>query len=55
MMLQKPFWSLLAALMLSLSLATLNACEQEGPLERAGENIDDAVDDAGDAMEDAAD
>ena len=54
-MLQKPFWSLLAALMLSLSLATLTACEQEGPLERAGENIDDAADDAGDAMEDAVD
>lgn len=46
-----------ATLLLALggfSLA-LTGCEQQGPAERAGENIDDAVEDAGDRMEDAGD
>ncbi len=29
------------------------ACEQQGPAERAGESIDEAVEDAGNAVEDA--
>ncbi len=33
---------------------TLFACEQQGPAEKAGENIDEAVDNVGDAAEDAA-
>lgn len=33
----------------------LVGCEQEGPLERAGENVEDAVEDAGDRVEDAGD
>lgn len=37
-----------------LSLATMSGCE-DGPLEEAGESIDDAVDDAGDKLEDAGD
>lgn len=31
----------------------LAACEQQGPMERAGESIDEAVEDAGNAVEDA--
>ena len=43
--------------MLSLvaGMATLTGCEEKGPMEKAGESIDEAVDDAGDAVEDAAD
>ncbi|WGF88875.1 hypothetical protein [Marinivivus vitaminiproducens] len=34
----------------------LVACESDqGPMEEAGESVDDTVDDAGDAMEDAGD
>lgn len=43
----------LAAVLLPLAGA-LAACDQ-GPTERAGEAIDDAVEDAGDAIEDATD
>ncbi|ADJ29389.1 hypothetical protein [Nitrosococcus watsonii] len=35
--------------------AWLSGCEQEGPAERAGENIDQTMEDAGDRMEDAGD
>lgn len=42
-----------------LTLAALGAvfagCEQEGPAERAGEKIDEAVEQAGDTIEQAAD
>ena len=34
---------------------TLTGCEQEGPAERAGERMDEAVEEAGDAVEEAAD
>jgi hypothetical protein len=30
-------------------------CEKQGPLEKAGEAVDESVDDAGDAVEDATD
>jgi hypothetical protein len=40
---------LLAALMLSGGMMTLTACE-EGPLEEAGEEIDDAIDDVEDEL-----
>lgn len=33
----------------------LAACEEDGPAERAGERIDDAIDDARDRLDDAAD
>ena len=43
----------------ALSLVTLGfaniACPEKGPVEKAGEKIDDAVDDTKDAAEDAAD
>lgn len=31
------------------------ACEQEGPAERAGEKIDQTIEEAGDKLEEAAD
>lgn len=44
------------ALLLALSGAGLSACQKEkGPLERAGEKVDEKVDDAKRAVEDAAD
>jgi hypothetical protein len=42
----------LAGLML---LGALSACEKEGPMERAGENIDRTVERAGDKVERATD
>jgi len=36
-------------------MLTLSACEKEGPAERAGEEIDQGMERAGDAVEDAAD
>lgn len=37
-----------ATLLISALMLTLTACEREGPLEEAGEEIDDAFDDATD-------
>lgn len=34
-------------------LLLLGACEQEGPMERAGEQIDQTVEEAGDEIEEA--
>ena len=42
------------ALAMGLLLVTLLGCE-EGPAERAGENIDEAVDKAGDQIEKSGD
>ncbi len=42
----------LAALMLIFSFA---ACENEGPMEKAGEDIDDAAEEVSDDVEDATD
>lgn len=39
--------------LLAFPLAATVGCEEEGPFERAGENVDDAADDVGDEMEDA--
>ncbi len=47
--------TIVAALFVSTLMITLPACEQEGPLEEAGEAMDDTVEDAGDAIEDATD
>lgn len=38
-----------------LTLFALAACEDQGPMEEAGENIDQGVENAGDAAEDAGD
>jgi len=45
-------YKLIFALMVALSVM---ACEPEGPAERAGARLDDAVDQIGDAAEAAAD
>lgn len=48
----------LKALMIALLLAgtgALAGCQEEGPMEEAGENMDDAVEETGDAVEDATD
>lgn len=42
------------AMMVAVTLGTAG-CKEKGPAEKAGEAIDEAVDDAGDALEDAAD
>ncbi len=42
------------ALISGLLLVSLAGCEQ-GPAEKAGENVDDAVDEAGESIEDAGD
>lgn len=44
--------TLMTALLLGAGLA---ACEKEGPMERAGENIDQSVERAGEKIEDAGD
>jgi len=44
---------LMKILLISLFSLGLVACEREGPMERAGESIDEAVEDTGDAIEDA--
>lgn len=36
-----------------LMLFALAACEDEGPMEEAGESIDEGVENTGDAIEDA--
>jgi predicted small lipoprotein YifL len=42
-------------LFLATVFLSLAACEREGPAERAGEQIDNAVEDAGAAIENAGD
>ena len=44
-----------AAMVLSALLIALPGCEQQGPAERAGENIDNAVEETGDQIEKAGD
>lgn len=43
------------ALLTILFVLGLSACQQDGPAEEAGEAIDNAVEDAGDKIEDATD
>tara|TARA_R110000787_G_scaffold79402_1_gene173540 strand:+ start:308 stop:475 length:168 start_codon:yes stop_codon:yes gene_type:complete len=47
--------SLLAILLLAAPAMALTACEEQGPLEKAGEKADEAVKDAGRAVKDATD
>jgi predicted small lipoprotein YifL len=42
-------------LLVSTMLFTLSACEEQGPLEEAGEEVDEAFEDAGEAIDDATD
>jgi len=52
-MLRKMKKILFIALLILPLVGGLVACEKEGPAERAGEKIDDAVEEAGDKMEQA--
>lgn len=45
----------LFTVLLILGALGLTACEREGPAERAGEAMDEAAEDFGDAVEDATD
>lgn len=36
-----------------LLVPLLTACDSEGPMERAGENVDEAVEETGEAVEEA--
>jgi hypothetical protein len=48
--------SALFALLLALGGGVaLTGCEEQGPAEKAGEKIDDAVEDAGDKIDEAGD
>ncbi|WP_394170375.1 hypothetical protein [Saccharospirillum alexandrii] len=47
--------ALSATLIASVFVITLAGCDRDGPLEEAGEKMDDSIDDAGDAIEDATD
>lgn len=47
------FKKVLSIMIVSLSLLTFVACESEGPAERAGEKVDEAIEDTGDALEEA--
>ncbi len=42
-------------MLMVLASALLAACENEGPMEKAGEKIDEAVEKAGEQVEEAAD
>ncbi len=44
-----------AALLAGILLVALPGCEEQGPLEEAGEEVDEAVEDTGEAIEDATD
>lgn len=44
-----------ATLLVSAMMIGLSACDKDGPLEEAGEAVDDSVEDAGEAIEDATD
>lgn len=55
MKLSKTSKTIAAAVLVSALMIPLSACERQGPLEEAGEKIDDTVEDVGDAIEDATD
>lgn len=48
-------FNILFALLLALSVTVLAGCEDQGPAEEAGENIDETMEEAGDEMEEGAD
>nr|WP_163501120.1 hypothetical protein [Halomonas socia] len=44
-------WKLGLAVLMAMVLGGVAACDDQGPAEEAGENIDNAMDDAGEGME----
>ncbi len=55
MKIMKLLKTIAAILLMSALMISLSACEDQGPMEEAGEKVDDTVDDAGDAIDDATD
>jgi len=53
-LINNKMFNILAALLLALSVGVLAGCEDQGPAEEAGENIDETMEEAGDEMEEAA-
>lgn len=51
----KSFKSLFAILFSCLALLGLQACGDDGPFEEAGRNIDEGLEETGEAFEDTAD
>ncbi len=51
---KKALRLLVALVLFSISIA-LTSCSEKGPLEKAGEKIDEAAEEAGDMIEDAGD
>lgn len=50
---RKQFITIASALLLGAGTLSLAACENEDPVEEAGEKISEAMDEAGDAIEEA--
>ena len=51
----KTLGSSLMIAMLGLGGLSLAGCEDEGPMEKAGEKMDNAIEEAGDSVENATD
>lgn len=47
--------TIIATLLASALMITLSGCDNDGPMEEAGEQMDEAVEDSGEAIEDATD
>lgn len=47
--------TLLAPVLASLALFSLQSCKEKSPSEKIGDGIEDAADEVGDAVEDATD
>lgn len=45
--------AIVLAALAAAGIAMLGGCDDKGPAERAGEQIDESVEDAGEAMQDA--
>lgn len=52
---RKKWFTLLVISIMSMGLATTGCESNDGPLEKLGEQADEAVEDAGDVVEDATD
>lgn len=47
--------AIMSAMLLSVLTVSLSACDQQGPVEEAGETVDETVEETGEAVEDATD
>lgn len=47
--------TILSALLAGAFMFTLAACDRDGPVEEAGEKVDEQVEETGDAVEDVTD